>query len=415
MPITRRGTLALPALALAAGPAAAQGAPVKVGVLLPLTGNAASAGNSARAAIELATELVNTPHPELASMPLMATAGLPNLGGRKLEAVFADNQGNPSVGQNQALRLITQERVVGLTNGYQSSVALTASAVAERYGIPYVNGESVATNLTERGFKWFFRTTPIGPDIARVYLDFIEEQQKQGRPVGKIAIVHENTEYGTSIADTIAKGAEARGRQIGLRIAYSANSADVSPQVLQMKDAQPDVAIFISYTSDAILYMRTMRAQGYKPPILIGDDSGFSDDSFIQTVGDISQGVINRSAFDASRPGSNSNKINALYKAKTGREMDDTTARMMQGFLVMADAINRAGSTEPAKIQAALRATDLKPDQLMIGYRGVRFNEKGQNVLASALLVQLRGKEYVSVWPEDQASAPLELPFKGWS
>lgn len=201
---------------------------------------------------------------------------------------------------------------------------------------------------------------------------------------------------------------------IALQIPYAANSADVSAQVLQLKEAQPDCVIFISYTSDAILYARTMRAQDYRPPILIGDNSGFSDASFIQSVSDITQGVINRSAFDASRQGSNSFKINALYKAKTGREMDDTTARIMQGFLVMCDAINRAGSTQPAAIQAALRATDLKPEQLMIGYRGVRFNEKGQNTLASALLVQMRGGEYVSVWPEVQASAPLQLPYKGW-
>jgi len=180
MTISRRGLLAVPALGLAAS-ASAQGAPVKIGVILPLTGGAASAGMSAKASIELAVELVNNANPNLAPMPLMATAGLPGLGGRKVEAVFADNQGNPSVGQNQALRLITQERVAALTNGYQSGVTLTASAVAERHGIPYLTGESVATNLTERGFKWFFRTTPIGPDIAKIYADFMEDQRRPAR------------------------------------------------------------------------------------------------------------------------------------------------------------------------------------------------------------------------------------------
>jgi branched-chain amino acid transport system substrate-binding protein len=394
---------------------AQQAAPVKIGVLLALTGVSASAGNNAKQAIELAVDLINEPHPDLAAMPLMATAGLPNLGGRKVQVVIADQQGNPSVGQNQTLRLITQERVAAMIGAYQSGVTLTASAVSERYGIPFLTGESVATNLTERGFKWFFRTTPIGPDIARIYMDFLGDEKAAGRKVEKIAIVNENTEYGTSIADTIRREAESRGKRIALQIPYAAASADVSPQVLQLKEAQPDAVIFISYTSDAILYMRAMRAAGYRPPILIGDDSGFSDDSFVQTVGEIAQGVINRSAFDASRAGSNSAKVSALYKARTNREMDDTTARAMQGFLVMCDAINRAGSTEPARIQAALRATDLKPEQLMIGYKGVRFDAKGQNTLASALLVQLRGRDYVAVWPEEQAGAPLQLPFKGWN
>ena len=86
----------------------------------------------------------------------------------------------------------------------------------------------------------------------------------------------------------------------------------------------------------------------------------------------------------------------------------------MQGFLVLADAINRAGSTEPDKIQAALKATDLKPDQLMIGYHGVKFDETGQNTLSATYLIQLQGKQYNSVWPDDLATAKLEWPMKGW-
>lgn len=417
MSIRRRPLLATPFLLLAApsfAQGSAQGTPIKVGALMPLTGVAASAGNAAKSALELAVELINTPQPDLAAMPLMATSGLPAIGGRPIQLVMADQQGSPSVAQNQALRLITQERVVALVGAYQSGLTVTASAMAERHGIPFLTGESVATNLTERGFRWFFRTTPIGPDIAAIYVEFLKVARVNGRPVTKIAIINENTEYGTSIADIIKRTAEARGINIALQIAYAANSADVSPQVLQLKEAQPDVVIFISYTSDAILYARTMRAQNYRPPIMIGDNSGFSDDNFVQTAGDIAQGLINRSAFDPSRAGSNSFKVNALYKARTGREMDDTTARIMQGFLVMCDAINRAGATEPAAIQTALRATDLKPEQLMIGYRGVRFDDKGQNTLASVLLVQLRGREYVSVYPEATATAPLQLPYKGW-
>ena len=185
-------------------------------------------------------------------------------------------------------------------------------------------------------------------------------------------------------------------------------------QVLQLRDKQPDVVIFVSYTSDAILFAKTMKALDYKPPMLIGDDSGFSDAAFISSVGDIAQGAINRSAFDIGKPGSVAHGVNALYKAKRGADLDDTSGRAMQGFLTLVDAINRAGSTEPAKIQAALKATDLKPNQLMMGYNGVKFDDKGNNVLASALLIQLQGKGYVSVWPTANASGKLELPYKGW-
>jgi branched-chain amino acid transport system substrate-binding protein len=181
-----------------------------------------------------------------------------------------------------------------------------------------------------------------------------------------------------------------------------------------MKDKQPDVIIFISYTADSILYMKTMKNLDYLPPILIGDDSGFSDPSFLSNATDISQGVINRSAFDAGKPGTNSNLVNEMFKKKYGRDLDDTSARWMQAFFVLAEAINRAGSTDPAKIQAALKATDLKQDQLMIGYNGVKFDETGQNTLASTYLIQLQGKDYKSVWPANLATNKLELPMKGW-
>ncbi|MGC1665834.1 MAG: branched-chain amino acid ABC transporter substrate-binding protein, partial [Bradyrhizobium sp.] len=71
--------------------------------------------------------------------------------------------------------------------------------------------------------------------------------------------------------------------------------------------------------------------------------------------------------------------------------------------------------TEPAKIQAALKATDLKPNQLMMGYKGVKFDEKGQNILASSLIIQLQdGENYVAVWPKGSSQKTPELPYKGW-
>jgi branched-chain amino acid transport system substrate-binding protein len=406
--------LCVPTLALALAASASAQDKIKIGAIYPLSGNAASAGTSAKAALEVAAEIINEDHPELGDLTLAKGAGLPGLKGAKVEIVFADNQGTPAAGQNQALRLITEEKVHALVGAYQSGITLTASAIAEKYGIPFLSGESVAANLTERGFKWFFRTTPVASDIARIYMDFLKELKGSGTKVDAIAIVNENTEYGTSIAKVLREAAKENGFNISVEIPYSANTTDVQSQVLQLKDKNPDVIIFVSYTSDAILYMKTMQALGYKPPVLIGDDSGFSDASFLKTVGGIAQGAINRSAWDIGKPGSTTFRINEMYKKKTGNDLDDTSGRAMQGFLVLADAINRAGSTNPAKIQAALKATDLKPNQLLMGYKGVKFDEKGNNTLAAALLIQVQGDQYVAVWPKDSATAPLQLPYKGW-
>jgi branched-chain amino acid transport system substrate-binding protein len=386
---------------------------VKIGILWPLTGNAAAAGQASKAAAEIAAEIVNGAHPELGELPLAKEAGLPNLGGAKLELVFVDHQGVPAQAQQLATRLITQDKVSVLLGAYQSSCTFTATQVAERYGIPFIVGDSTALNITGRGFKWVFRVTPIAVDFARTYMAFFNDMKKQGTKIETIGIVNENTDYGTSVGDAIEQEARKANLAVAIRIPYSASSTDVSAQVLQLKDKNPDVVIFISYTADAILFMRTMKNLDYKPPMVIGDDSGFSDPSFIPAVGDIAQGVMNRSAWDIGKPGSTPYKINEIYKAKTGRDLDDTSARNMQGLLALAEAINRAGSTDPEKIRDALLKTDLKPEQLMIGYRGVTFDETGQNSLASTYLIQLQNKKYELVWPEKVATVKLIWPMTG--
>jgi branched-chain amino acid transport system substrate-binding protein len=403
------------ATSLATGAKPARAAdPVKVGILFPLTGNAAAAGQASKAALEIAAEIVNVAHPELKTIPLAEGAGLPGLGGARFELTFIDHQGNPSVAQQQALRLINQDKVHALFGAYQSSCTFTATPVAERFGIPFVVGDSAALNITGRGFKWVFRVTPIASDYAATYMRFFDDMKKAGNKIGSIAVVNENTDYGTSVADAIEAAAKQNNLPVAIRIPYSASTTDVSAQVLQLKEKNPDVVIFISYTADSILYIKTMRNLDYLPPMVLGDDSGFSDPSFVPAIADIGQGLMNRSAWDIGKPGTTTSRINEMYKAKTGRDLDDTSGRNMQGFLAMAEAVNRAGSTDPARLQAALKATDLKPEQLMMGYRGVKYDETGQNILASTYLIQLKAKQYELVWPENAAQSKLAWPMKGW-
>jgi branched-chain amino acid transport system substrate-binding protein len=413
----KRTSLFLVALSIAAsafGASAALAADsVKIGVLMPLTGNAAAAGQASKAAIEVAADIVNNAHPELGNLPLAAGAGLPHLGGAKLDVVFVDHQGNPSLAQQLATRLITEDKVNALMGAYQSSCTFTATPVAERYGIPFMVGDSSALNITTRGFKYVFRSTPIAADYARTYMRFFADMKKEGKPINSIAILNENTDYGTSVGDAVEAEAKKNNVQVAIRIPYSASSTDVSAQVLQLKDKKPDVVIFISYTADSILYIKTLKNFDYKPTMVLGDDSGFSDPSFVPAISDIGQGLMNRSAWDVGKPGSTTAKINDMYKAKTGRDLDDTSGRNMQGFLALAEAIDRAGSTDPDKIRDALAKTDLKPDQLMMGYRGIKFDETGQNILASTYLIQLHGNRYELVWPESAATGKLQWPMGG--
>ena len=148
---------------------------------------------------------------------------------------------------------------------------------------------------------------------------------------------------------------------------------------------------------------------------MIADNAGFNDPSFIKQMGSTVEGLVNRSAFSGGKPGTVPYIFNELYKKKSGGDdLDDVSVRGLQAFMVLADALNRAGSTEPAKLQAALKATDLPASQMVAGYDGVKFDDKGQNVKAASVVTQMRGGKYVTIAPKDRATAEVILPYKGW-
>ncbi len=394
-------------------PSQAQEKTVRIGAIYPLSGALASTGAEIKAAIELAVDLINNPHPELEGIPLAAGSGLPNLGGAKIEVIFGDSQGKPEVGLADAQRLIDQEKVVALTGAYQSAVTKTASRITEQRGIPYVNGESSSPDLTERGYKWFFRTSPNDDTFVENMMQFLDGIKTV--PTTKIAVVYENTDFGVNTFKAVEKFAKQYKREIVANIAYGAGSASVTAEVQKLAAAKPDVAIFASYTSDAMLFVRTMRESKYAPPVFLANDAGFIDSRFVQEVGPQVQGLLTRDVWGndvaAAKPGLK--KINEMYRAKTGKDLNGNNARSMQGVLVLAEAINRAGSTDPEAIRRALVATNLSESQVAMPWAGVKFDEKGQNTLGSGLILQLVGPAYQTVWPEKYKTNPAlpTVPF----
>ncbi|MEX1348772.1 MAG: ABC transporter substrate-binding protein, partial [Desulfobacterales bacterium] len=132
---------------------------IKIGVIYPLTGGAAAAGRELRAGVELAVEIANNAMADI-NMTMAKAAGITSMGGAKIELIFKDHEGNPTLGADLAKKLILDDKVDGLLGCYHSSVTKTVSAVAEQYGVPMINGSSTSPALTKRGFKWFWRTTP---------------------------------------------------------------------------------------------------------------------------------------------------------------------------------------------------------------------------------------------------------------
>jgi len=401
-------------LALAAAlPTQAQEKTVRIGAMYPLSGALASSGAESKAAIELAVEIINNPHPELEGLPLAAGSGLPALGGAKLEVVFDDTQGKPEIGLADAQRLIEQDKVVALTGAYQSAVTKTASRVAEQRGIPYLAGESSSPDLTERGYQWFFRPSPTDDTFIENMMQFLDTVKTV--PTKRIAVVYENTDFGVNTYKAVDRLLKKYKHEIVANIAYTTGSASVTAEVQKLAAAKPDVAIFACYTSDAMLFVRTMREAKYAPPIFLANDSGFVDSRFVKEMGAQAQGVQTRDAWgsDVAAVKPSLKKIDDMYRARTGKALNGANARSMQGVLVLAEAINRAGSTDPEAIRKALVATDLSEDQVAMPWAGVKFDEKGQNIKGAGLILELKGDAYRTVWPERYRTDPSlpTIPF----
>jgi branched-chain amino acid transport system substrate-binding protein len=390
---------------------------VKIGVLYPLTGAAASTGAEMRNALELAVDIINNGAKGVPSLPFAAGGGLPNLKGAKIRLVFADHQGNPQVGATEAERLITQEKVAAVMGAYFSNVTATASMVAERYKVPFLNAESSSASLTQRGFKWFFRTTPHDDLFVRNQFEFLKDlKAKKGIDVKSIATFNENTLWGNETTKLQAKLIPENGYTLARQVVYPAKSTQLTSEVQTLKAAAPTVVMQSSYLGDALLSMKTYKELGFSPDMILANDAGFSDTEFTKTLGKDADYIISREvwALDLAKNNPLIRQVNDLFMQKYKINFTGNSSRTFTGIMVLADAINRAGSTEPEAIRKALTETDIPASKLIMPWKGVKFDADGQNTLGQGILVQIMNGQNNTVWPFDVAAKEVVWPMPKW-
>jgi len=385
---------------------------VVIGITYPLSGANAQVGVDAQKAFETAIEVVNNKYDF--DLPLAKDAGLTGLGGAKIRLVYADHQGDPQKGRAEAERLITQEKVSAIVGTYQSAVAVTVSQTCERYQIPFVSADNSSPSLHTRGLKFFFRAAPHDEMFTKAMFDFYDALKKKGTKIETLALFHEDTIFGTDSANAQTKLANERGYKIVADIKYRSNTPSLSAEVQQLKVANADVLMPSSYTTDGILLVKTMAELGYKPNAIVAQDAGFSEKALYDAVGDKLEGVISRGSFSldlaAKRP--MVGKINAMFKEKSGKDLNDFSSRQFMGLIVMADAINRAKSTDGDKIREALVATDMPGETTIMPWKRVKFDELGQNNDADPVLLQYIGGKFVTIFPPQAAVAEATWPMK---
>jgi branched-chain amino acid transport system substrate-binding protein len=389
---------------------------IRIGVIYPLTGAAASTGLELKNALELAADLINNGTKGL-NLPLTTTGGFPNLKGAKIKLIFGDHQGNPQTGATEAERLISQEKVVALVGCYFSNVTNTASQVAERNGIPFMNPESSSATLTQRSFKWFFRTTPHDDLFVTNFFEFLKDiEKKKNISVKRIALFNENTLFGTETTKIEEKLAGEQKYPIVEKIIYPAKSTQLTSEIQRIKAANPDLIMQSSYLGDAILSMKTYKELGVSPDALLANDAGFNDSEFLKTLGKDGEYVLSREvwALDLASKNPLIKQVNDLYLERYKTNFNGNSARTFTGLMTLAEAINRAGSIKPEDIQKALVETNIPGNKLIMPWKGIKFDATGQNTQGSGIIVQVQDGKYVTVWPFDLASKDVIWPMPKW-
>ena len=390
---------------------------VKIGVIYPLTGTGAAVGAELRNALELAADIVNNGAPSVPNLPFSAGKGLPNLKGAKIKLVFADHQSNPQIGATEAERLITQEKVVALIGSYNSNVTATASQVAERAGIPFLNPESSSASLTQRNFKWFFRTTPHDDLFVHNAFEFLKEfEAKRGIKPKVVASLNENGLWGAETTKLQTKLAAEFGLNIAKQVSYPAKTTQLTSEVQALKAVNPDLVLQSSYTADAIMSIKTYKELGFSPDMILANNAGFTDTDFIKTLGKDADFIITREtwALDLATRNPMIKEVNDLFQKRYKINFTGNSSRTFTGLMVMADAINRAGSTEPEAIRTALTQTNMRADDIIMPWKGVKFDASGQNTLGRGILVQIIDGKYHTVWPFNMATREVVWPMPKW-
>lgn len=385
-------------------PASAQKA-IKIGNVEPLSGPSASVGVQGKQAREMAVEEIN------------AAGGIKSLGGAKLELVYADSKSDPTVGVSETERLINTEKVNIMTGCWNSAVTYPATQTAERYGVPFVVPVAVRDTITERGFKYVFRIAAKDSWWVRDQFRFLKDMQEEtGQKMKTIAFVFENGDWGTGFAEKWRTLAKQDGYEIVLDEPYPSTATDLTPVVTKLKSAKPDIVMLVSNAADAILLTNTMAEMKVTPKVVLASGGGHADPKFLENVGKNALYLFDEVEWntDVNKPGAK--ETNAKFKAKYGYDLTGESVDAYAAMYVIADALERAASTDPKKVRDALAATKLTTGPAMIvSYDGVEFDENGQNKNAGIVIAQIAeidGKlDRVTVWPKSARRAGYKPVF----
>ncbi|MGM0559626.1 MAG: ABC transporter substrate-binding protein [Pseudomonadota bacterium] len=363
--------------------------PVKVGVAVPLSGANAQFGINSRNGIELVANEIN------------ANGGIESLGGAPIELVVADTTSSASTAATVAQRMVTSDNVIAVLGAFASSLTLGISEVTERRGVPLLT-MSFSDEITGRGYKNVFQVVSKASTIGAAQFDYtLDIAELAGEKLERVAIMYEDTAYGTSQAGGLRSAAEKRGIELVMDEAYPLGIADVTQLINKLDSSEAQLVFPVSYLNDSLLIVRTMRQRGLTIPA-VGGAAGYVIPDFREGLGDLAEGVMSISPANYDQEPEFTDRFRDEYGYFMVHEALEHAALM--GCLKQ--ALERAGEASPDALREELTEGEFDEGwaRAMNGMP-VKFDETGLNVNAQPVMVQWRDGELATIYPEELAKA----------
>ena len=389
----------------------------KLGVLEPLTGNLAVQGKLHLEGYEIMRDLINS--------------RFGGVMGRKLVLVIGDAP-DPTAAASEATRLATRERVKIITGTFSSILCGAASEAAARQNVIYWETSCVDPRFTRRGLKNVFRTEIDGGGFGWYNVEFIAKYlaPRLGKKPNelRIAYIAEDSSYGQGVTEAARERAKKEfGMQEVALEYYTFTTNDLTPVILKLKNANPDVVHHIARDQDAILFWRQAREQSFEVKAVVhAGATGYGNPGFGKALGNDANGPFALSepgpgfAIEKLRP--EGQKIELAFrealKAKTGSDVPAGGHQLAAGGLwLLKLALDAAKTDELEKFRATVLKMDLPAGSLLNGW-GVKFEESGQNSNARVqhYMLQWQNGQLVTVWPEEFTSNRAKwIPLGPWN
>lgn len=399
MRTTRRGLLlgaGLATMGTSAAPAPAES--LAIAALYPLSGSLALLGDESFRGLDIATDERN------------AAGGLL---GKPIRLVRGDAV-DAARATAEAHRLIETEHAAAIFGTSASDLSVAATQVSELAGVPYFELGAASDPITQRGFKYLFRSCPLASAFATLsagtVADTLVKAWKLTPAMLKLAILYEDGTYGTTVAGFQDKDCRDRGITPAVSLSYAASTIDLQSVIQRLRGAGIDVVLHTGAVNDIVLFYRGLKEAGWKPRQVIGSGVGYSLNDTMQAIGGDFEGTLDVDFTQyrvnpAAAPGVAA--VAAAYQTKFGAPpRSGHSLANYVGAKLFYDAIARAGSTDKDRIRAAVLATDIPAGGTASGW-GAKFDETGQNVRALPFLAQWQKGALVTVAPPNVAVAQV--------